>query len=473
MMKKITVALVFHCLIACWVSGQFPNPPFPEIRKISLMKPNRREAILFLKGYASGLDESIDFSSLEPCIHNKIQLEVHIATAINFFQSQSPEGIDTAVQQIGHVASIIPIVIQSCKSPVLDHRTIAEMVKAFNNPGKFVWEVNATLKVHGIDIWPEVQQGVNYYNELNFFRSGESFGLAVSKVFFSQIKASSKAMVKFLNTIPKLWQAAHYPQFENLTLWEAKKQLLGLGSFQITPDIPIDVEEVKKERLREHFDSRERWGDCIHEIRNQGQCGSSWAFGATEVLSDRLCIATEGKINHDLSPQRLISCDKLNNGCQGGILSHAWWYLVRKGTITEGCWPFESGEGAQPSCERFSVCKDGSIPKFYRVQHGSVKHFLGSGSIKREIFEHGPVQTGFMVFEDFLLYKSGIYNWIGGKYIGNHAAKIIGWGIEKGIKYWIVANSWSHEWGEGGYFRIREGECFIDYGPIAGLPELV
>jgi C1A family cysteine protease len=50
------------------------------------------------------------------------------------------------------------------------------------------------------------------------------------------------------------------------------------------------------------FDSRTQWGSCIHPIRNQNQCGSCWAFGATETLSDRFCIKTNGTTNVVLSP---------------------------------------------------------------------------------------------------------------------------------------------------------------------------
>ena len=54
--------------------------------------------------------------------------------------------------------------------------------------------------------------------------------------------------------------------------------------------------------IPESFDAREEWPDCIHPIRNQGHCGSCWAFAGSEVLSDRFCIASYGKINVVLSP---------------------------------------------------------------------------------------------------------------------------------------------------------------------------
>lgn len=56
--------------------------------------------------------------------------------------------------------------------------------------------------------------------------------------------------------------------------------------------------------------------------------------------------------------------------------------------------------------------------------------------------------------------------------LGGHAVKIVGWGVEDGIKYWICANSWGPSWGENGFFRIREGICNIDAAVVAGIPKL-
>ena len=84
---------------------------------------------------------------------------------------------------------------------------------------------------------------------------------------------------------------------------------------------------------------------------------------------------------------------------------------------------------------------------------------------------HGPVETGFLVYENFRDYKSGVYSkgTNPGKELGGHAVKIVGWG--KG--HWIAANSWDVTWGEQGFFRIGFGECYIDTDAVAGVPDLV
>jgi len=71
-------------------------------------------------------------------------------------------------------------------------------------------------------------------------------------------------------------------------------------------------------------------------------------------------------------------------------------------------------------------------------------------SIEKEIMTHGPVEAAFTVYQDFLTYKSGVYKHTKGPELGGHAIKIFGWGVEAGVKYWLVANSWNEDWGDSG-----------------------
>ena len=87
---------------------------------------------------------------------------------------------------------------------------------------------------------------------------------------------------------------------------------------------------------------------------------------------------------------------------------------------------------------------------------------------------HGPVEAGFDAYEDLLMYSDGVYKHVTGNHVGGHAVKILGWGIEDNIPYWICANSWNKYWGNGGYFKIRRGhnECGIENNVLAGLPKI-
>merc|ERR1712125_268528 len=107
--------------------------------------------------------------------------------------------------------------------------------------------------------------------------------------------------------------------------------------------------------LPSSFDATTQWAGLVHPIRNQEQCGSCWAFSASEVLSDRFAIAT-GKASPVLSPEDMVSCDTGDNGCHGGRMASAWDYLKNTGIVTDTCFPYEAGSGNAPSCP--NQCED-------------------------------------------------------------------------------------------------------------------
>jgi len=83
------------------------------------------------------------------------------------------------------------------------------------------------------------------------------------------------------------------------------------------------------------------------------------------------------------------------------------------------------------------------------------------------------METMFEVYEDFMNYKSGVYKHVTGTFQGNHDVKVLGWGTEGRVNYWLAANSWGPDWGENGFFRIAEGECNFDSALYACAPALL
>jgi len=226
-------------------------------------------------------------------------------------------------------------------------------------------------------------------------------------------------------------------------------------------------------KLPQNFSAWAQWTQCELPILDQAQCGSCWAFGAAETLSDRFCIASQGKINVQLSPQYLVSCSTGNLGCNGGILTLAWASLERSGLPTLDCTPYTSSQGDVPYCSDIEKgCTDGTPLKRYYAKSWSTRWYISVNSIKTEILQNGPVESAFTVYEDFLSYSGGVYKYTSGSALGGHAIKIIGWGTEDGQDYWLVANSWGTDWGIQGYFKMAIGDSGIDNSGIAASPDL-
>ena len=205
-------------------------------------------------------------------------------------------------------------------------------------------------------------------------------------------------------------------------------------------------------------DSSQRFSKYLHPIRDQAKCGSCWAFGASEALSDRYSIFSNGTINVVLSPQELVSCDSTNHGCGGGWIQNAWDYLERFGISDDSCYPYSSGKGDSGTCDT-KKC-----PKKYSCTKNSIVLCSDPAHIKAELYTHGPLETRFNVYEDFHNYAGGIYVHTTGKRVGGHAIKVVGYGYDTNLKleYWICANSWGTDWGLNGYFYIAFGQCGID-----------
>ncbi|CAF5225742.1 unnamed protein product, partial [Rotaria magnacalcarata] len=113
---------------------------------------------------------------------------------------------------------------------------------------------------------------------------------------------------------------------------------------------PIQHEVPKG--LPDNFDARDQWPNCqsIKEVRDQGSCGSCWAFGAVEAMTDRICIVSSGAKNFHISAEDLVSCcDECGFGCDGGFPQSAWSYFKSDGLVTGGNYNTKQG------CEPYSI----------------------------------------------------------------------------------------------------------------------
>ncbi|VVC26946.1 Cysteine peptidase, cysteine active site,Peptidase C1A, papain C-terminal,Peptidase C1A [Cinara cedri] len=305
-----------------------------------------------------------------------------------------------------------------------------------------------------------------------------------------------------INHVASTWKAGM--NFDPDTSEEYLTGLLG------SKGVVRDVSKIKS-RLKTHdsayktnmkipkyFDSRLFWRHCttIGEVRDQGNCGSCWAFGTTGAFADRLCIATNGEFNQLISAEELAFCCHLcGNGCNGGYPIKAWTYFKYHGIVsggnyntTDGCQPYKISpclhhEEGETACDKRPMAKNQKCIKTcygdnsldYSNDHKYTRdaYNLAYETIQKDIIAYGPIEASFDVYDDFFNYKSGVYvKSENATYKGGHAVKLIGWGVEHGVDYWLLVNSWGYKWGNNGLFKIRRGtnECEIDDSTTGGVP---
>jgi len=245
-------------------------------------------------------------------------------------------------------------------------------------------------------------------------------------------------------------------------------------------------------------------------------------------MTDRYCIANNGSSNAHFSAQDVCSCCTgsacgHSTGCQGGSPSGAWSWGVTNGVVTggncaqnqvdlnnvtwcnfsepaSGCSPYSIPEctlvsgtpnatwplcglhvvgnsltgsfASTPVCS--TTCTSG-YPTSYnsdKIKVTSSYSLPTATSIMANISALGPATASFNAYSDFVVYRSGIYSKSGSAvFLGGHCVKVIGYNTTNSPAYWIAANQWNYQWGNGGFFNIikgTSGNCGFENSIVAG-----
>jgi C1A family cysteine protease len=207
------------------------------------------------------------------------------------------------------------------------------------------------------------------------------------------------------------------------------------------------VEGLSDRGLPRALDWRDNGGDYVTPVRDQKKCGGCWAFSMTGGLESYVLRST-GRPGRDLnlSEQVMISCSGVGS-CDGGTLNAD--YLESTGLPEESAYPYTGSNGTCSSAAQgwqdntYTIGSWGSVPQ-------------SVSSLKAALAKYGPLPTAFMVYEDFMHYKSGVYSYTTGKKLGGHAVLLVGY--DDNDQAFIVKNSWNTGWGENGFFRIAYSE---------------
>ncbi|XP_076009744.1 digestive cysteine proteinase 2 [Genypterus blacodes] len=234
--------------------------------------------------------------------------------------------------------------------------------------------------------------------------------------------------------------------------------------FQVLQGAMIDAQFVKRgknvsaRRLRHNavrlgaaaVDHRQ--AGYVTEVKDQGYCGSCWAFSTTGAIEGQISKKTGQLIS--LSEQNLVDCSKAYGtyGCNGAWMANAYDYVVKNGLQSTSTYPYTSVD---------------TQPCFYdsklAVAHVKDYRFIPKGdeqALADAVATIGPITVAIDAdHSSFLFYSSGIYNEPSCNPNNlSHAVLLVGYGSEGGQDYWLIKNSWGSSWGEGGYMRlIRDG----------------
>ncbi|XP_012559697.2 procathepsin L [Hydra vulgaris] len=199
----------------------------------------------------------------------------------------------------------------------------------------------------------------------------------------------------------------------------------------------------------------------VTPVKNQGLCRSCWAFSTTGALEGQTFRKTG--ILPTLSEQNLVDCSKSygNQGCDGGWTNNAFEYIKdNDGLDSENGYPYDAKELGY--CYYDEKYKEASDSGFVEIPYGD------EDALKEAVATVGPIAVNIDASKpSFQSYKSGVYNEpTCGNGITNltHAVLVVGYGTEKGHKFWLVKNSWGKTWGDHGYIKMsrnKSNQCGI------------
>ncbi|KAJ8599204.1 hypothetical protein CTAYLR_006371 [Chrysophaeum taylorii] len=211
-----------------------------------------------------------------------------------------------------------------------------------------------------------------------------------------------------------------------------------------------------------------RNSSVVTAVKDQGSCGSCWAFAATETLESAIALATSTLLT--LAPQVFVDCAANpkdcggTGGCSGATAEIAYATAMQYGVFNESQVPYE---GDDETCDLASKQAVGNVTGYVRLPRNDYVALMTA------VATIGPIAVS--VDASWTGYEEGIFPASDGGTTIDHAVQLVGYGFDaaSGLGYWLVRNSWGESWGEDGYIRLERqpdgGPCAVDYDNQDGV----
>lgn len=297
--------------------------------------------------------------------------------------------------------------------------------------------------------------------KLEFGVSADVNNVDVQKTFSENLKLIQEHNANpdkgFFLTVTKFTHLTN-EQFRSVTKGRNGPMFTGLSE-------PAHIEAGS---IPDRMDWREH-GGVVSPVKNQGSCGSCWAFSAAETLESHLALAV-GEPALVLSPQQLVSCSPNpehcggTGGCQGSTQPLAFNYTESAGITLDKYYPYSASTG---SCKESEILPVAINAGYSTLKVNDYTALMGAVATKGPIAI--SIAAGGVAFQS---YGGGVVSNCD-DFVMDHAVQLVGYGTDGGTDYWLVRNSWGSSWGEGGYIRVaRYGEgkepCGTDKSPQDG-----
>ncbi|XP_060073234.1 cathepsin F-like [Ylistrum balloti] len=276
-----------------------------------------------------------------------------------------------------------------------------------------------------------------------------------NKVYSSTAEEKKRYLIfeDNMRTVAKIQQTegkgstARYGATKFADLTESEfRQYVGY-KWDLLGNVGMQKADIPRGNIPEAFDWRDH--NAVTEVKNQGSCGSCWAFSTTGNIEGQWAIKRNKLLS--LSEQELVDCDKVDEGCNGGLPSQAYKEIIRLGGLeTETRYKYD---GVDEKCtfNRSDV----------RVTiNSSVSISSNETEMAAWLAKNGPISIGINAFV-MQFYMGGIshpWSFFCNPKNLDHGVLIVGYGVQDGTPYWVVKNSWGPDWGEKGYYLVYRGD---------------